>query len=153
VKGLVGFIRPGEYRRALAALDYDLPYTVRVGGRKPNVVCPSTLSGTNVESCRFIDRCSADAEQSAKIQEGVDSNPFSHRERIYVPRTMNGRRARQAKNWAWAGSVVLADNTTPLRKVGGGWTVTRSSKVHAVKRKRVRSDGADERVPVCGKGL
>ena len=152
MNGLIALVGAGEYLPVMKDVDRYLLDSVRVDGRAPRVVCLPTAAGqeggesvgrwsrmgvehftklgADVKALPIIDRASADDPQYESILESADLIYFSGGNPVYLFETMNGSRAWNAAQKAWArgavyagcsaGAMILAKRLPNFRNFGMG---------------------------------
>lgn len=152
MKGPIALLGSGEYLPVMNDVDRHLLDSVVANGRTPEVVCLPTAAGeegddsvnrwlrmgkehfealgAKVYPLPIIDRASADDPQYEAIIEGADLIYFSGGNPLYLYETMNGSRAWNAAQTAWArgsvyagcsaGAMILAKRLPNFRRLGSG---------------------------------
>ena len=130
MNGLIALVGSGEYLPVMDEVDRYLLAHCEAAGRSARVVCLPTAAGqegqpswgrwmqlgeqhfrrlgADVSALPIIDRLSADDPQYAAILEAADLIYFSGGNPLYLFETMNGSRAWEAMQKAWAGGAVYA---------------------------------------------
>jgi cyanophycinase-like exopeptidase len=130
MNGLIALVGSGEYLPVMDAVDRHLLANCGANGRPPKVVCLPTAAGqegdasvdrwlkmgsehfralgAQVHPARIIDREGADDPQVAGLLEQADLVYFSGGNPQYLYQTMQGSRAWQAAETAWARGAVFA---------------------------------------------
>ncbi len=130
MNGLIALVGSGEYLPVMEEVDRYLLAHCGASGRPPRVVCLPTAAGQEGQSSwgrwmrmgeehfrrlgadgtalPIIDRLSADDYQYASVLETADLIYFSGGNPLYLFETLNGSRAWQAMQKAWAGGAVYA---------------------------------------------
>ncbi len=150
MNGLIAIVGAGEYLPIMNNVDRHLLDSVNANGRAPRVVCMPTAAGqegdksvdrwlkmgvehfealgAEVIPARIIDRESANDPQWERALENADLIYFSGGKPAYLYETMQGSRAWQAAQKAWArgaiyagcsaGAMILANRIPNLRTAG-----------------------------------
>ncbi len=130
MNGLIVLVGAGEYLPVMDDVDRHLLGTLQTDGRAPRVVCLPTAAGqegpesvgrwsgmglqhfqalgADVQALPIIDRESADDPQYESILESADLIYFSGGNPLYLYETMNGSRAWNAAQKAWARGAIYA---------------------------------------------
>lgn len=152
MNGLIALLGSGEYLSVMDEVDKFLLANCNANGHAPRVVCLPTASGregarswgrwmrmgeehfsrlgADVKSLPVIDRESADDEAHASAIESADLIYFSGGDPNYLYQTMNGSRAWDAAQTAFArgasyagcsaGAMILAKSMPDFRRAGFG---------------------------------
>ena len=152
MKGLIALLGSGEYLPVMAPVDRFLLDSLHLEGRPACVVCLPTAAGQEGESSvnrwsgmgvshfrglgadaqalPIIDRSSADDPQYEAALETADLIYFSGGDPLYLHATMDGSRAWQAAQKAWArgavyagcsaGAMIMAEQMPNFRRAGLG---------------------------------
>ena len=130
MNGLIALVGSGEYLPVMDEVDRFLLANCGAQARTPRVVCLPTAAGTEgqsswgrwmqmgeqhfrdlgaqVSALPIIDRPSADDPQYAATLQSADLVYFSGGNPLYLFETLNGSRAWEALQQAWAGGAVYA---------------------------------------------
>ncbi|MFZ5879428.1 MAG: Type 1 glutamine amidotransferase-like domain-containing protein [Chloroflexota bacterium] len=130
MNGLIALYGAGEYLPVVEPIDRFLLDSLRLDGRKPRVVCLPTAAGkegdasierwsnmglahfqklgAEVSALRIIDRASAEDPQFESALEAADLVYFSGGDPTYLFQTLNGSRAWNAAQKAWARGAIYA---------------------------------------------
>ncbi len=130
MNGLIALVGSGEYLPVMEDVDRFLLARCGVQGRLPRVVCLPTAAGqegeqswgrwmrmgeehfrrlgAQVSALPVIDRASADDPQHVPVLEAADLIYFSGGNPLYLFETLNGSRAWEATQKAWARGAVYA---------------------------------------------
>jgi cyanophycinase len=130
MNGMITLIGSGEYLPAMNEVDRYLLDSMKIGGRKPRVVCLPTAAGqegdksvnywssmgvahfqelgAEVSALSIIDRESADDSQWEPLLDNADMIYFSGGDPGYLYETMNGSRAWDAARRAWERGAIYA---------------------------------------------
>jgi cyanophycinase len=162
MNGLIALVGAGEYLPVMDDVDRHLLDSVNARGHVPRVVCLPTAAGqegpesvgrwsgmgeahfralgAEVRALPIIDRTSADDPQFESVLESADLIYFSGGDPTYLYTTMNGSRAWDAAQRAWArgavyagcsaGAMILARRLPNFRRMGLG-TIAGFGKVPA----------------------
>lgn len=152
MNGLIALYGAGEYLPVVEPIDRFLLDSLNLDGRKPRVVCLPTAAGREgdgsinrwsnmgvehfqklgavVSALRIIDRASADDPQFESMLEAADLIYFSGGDPNYLYQTLNGSRAWNAAQKAWArgaiyagcsaGAMILGQKLPNFRMFGNG---------------------------------
>jgi cyanophycinase len=152
MNGLIALYGAGEYLPVVEPIDRILLDSLHLNGRQPRVVCLPTAAGkegdasvnrwsnmglrhfqklgAEVSALRIIDRDSADDPQFEPTLEAADLIYFSGGDPNYLFQTLNGSRAWNAAQKAWArgaiyagcsaGAMILAQKLPNFRMFGNG---------------------------------
>jgi len=152
MNGLIALYGAGEYLPVVEPIDRFLLDSLNLDGRKPRVVCLPTAAGregdgsinrwsnmgvdhfqklgADVSALRIIDRASADDPQFESALEAADLIYFSGGDPNYLYQTLNGSRAWNAAQKAWArgaiyagcsaGAMILGQKLPNFRMFGNG---------------------------------
>jgi len=152
MNGLIALYGAGEYLPVVEPIDRFLLDSLNLEGRKPRVVCLPTAAGregdgsinrwsnmgidhfqklgADVSALRIIDRASADDPQFESTLEAADLIYFSGGDPNYLYQTLNGSRAWNAAQKAWArgaiyagcsaGAMILGQKLPNFRMFGNG---------------------------------
>lgn len=152
MNGLIALYGAGEYLPVVEPIDRFLLDSLALDGRKPRVVCLPTAAGkegdgsinrwsnmgvehfqklgADVSALRIIDRASADDPQFESALEAADLIYFSGGDPNYLYQTLNGSRAWNAAQKAWArgaiyagcsaGAMILGQKLPNFRMFGNG---------------------------------
>ncbi len=152
MNGLIALYGAGEYLPVVEPIDRFLLDSLDLDGRKPRVVCLPTAAGkegdgsinrwsnmgvehfqklgADVSALRIIDRASADDPQFESTLEAADLIYFSGGDPNYLYQTLNGSRAWNAAQKAWArgaiyagcsaGAMILGQKLPNFRMFGNG---------------------------------
>jgi len=150
MNGLIALVGAGEYLPVMNEIDRHLLAAVNTNGRSPRVVCIPAAAGqegdesvdrwlgmglehfralgAEVTPARIIDRMSADDPQWESALENADLIYFSGGNPMYLYETMQGSRAWDAAQKAWArgavyagcsaGAMILAQRVPNFRAAG-----------------------------------
>jgi peptidase E len=151
MNGLIALYGAGEYLPVVEPIDRFLLDSLALKDRKPRVVCLPTAAGkegdgsvsrwsnmgiehfqklgADVSALRIIDRASADDPQFEPVLEAADLIYFSGGDPNYLYQTLNGSRAWNAAQKAWArgaiyagcsaGAMILGKKLPNFRMFGG----------------------------------
>ena len=152
MNGLIALLGSGEYLPVMDGVDKFLLANCGANGHTPRVVCLPTAAGregegswgnwmkmgeehfkrlgADVQSLPIIDRASADDPQFESALESANLVYFSGGDPNYLYKTMNGSRAWQAAQKAWArgaayagcsaGAMILGKSMPDFRRAGFG---------------------------------
>ena len=152
MNGLIALYGAGEYLPVVEPIDRFLLDSLNLDGRRPRVVCLPTAAGregdgsinrwsnmgidhfqklgADVSALRIIDRASADDPQFESTLEAADLIYFSGGDPNYLYQTLNGSRAWNAAQKAWArgavyagcsaGAMILGQKLPNFRMFGNG---------------------------------
>jgi len=152
MNGLIALYGAGEYLPVVEPIDRFLLDSLDLDGRRPCVVCLPTAAGregdgsinrwsnmgiehfqklgADVSALRIIDRASADDSQFESALEAADLIYFSGGDPNYLYQTLNGSRAWNAAQKAWArgavyagcsaGAMILGQKLPNFRMFGNG---------------------------------
>jgi cyanophycinase-like exopeptidase len=152
MNGLIALYGAGEYLPVVEPIDRFLLDSLNLDGRRPRVVCLPTAAGkegdgsinrwsnmgvehfqklgADVSALRIIDRASADDPQFESALEAADLIYFSGGDPNYLYQTLNGSRAWNAAQKAWArgaiyagcsaGAMILGQKLPNFRMFGNG---------------------------------
>ncbi|OIN94848.1 MAG: hypothetical protein COS37_07135 [Anaerolineae bacterium CG03_land_8_20_14_0_80_58_20] len=152
MNGLIALLGSGEYLPVMDGVDKFLLANCGANGHTPRVVCLPTAAGregegswgnwmkmgeehfkrlgADVQSLPIIDRASADDPQFESALESANLVYFSGGDPNYLYKTMNGSRAWQAAQKAWArgaayagcsaGAMILGKSMPDFRRAGLG---------------------------------
>ena len=152
MNGLIALYGAVEYLPLVEPIDRFLLDSLNLDGRKPRVVCLPTAAGkegdgsinrwsnmgvehfqklgADVSALRIIDRASADDPQFESTLEAADLIYFSGGDPNYLYQTLNGSRAWNAAQKAWArgaiyagcsaGAMILGQKLPNFRMFGNG---------------------------------
>jgi cyanophycinase len=150
MNGLIALLGSGEYLPVMDNVDKYILANCGADGHTPRVVCLPTAAGcegehswgrwmtmgeehfrrlgADVQSLPIIDRASADDPQFAPTLEAADLIYFSGGNPNYLFQTMNGSRAWQSAQKAWArgaayagcsaGAMILGSSMPNFRRAG-----------------------------------
>jgi len=150
MNGLIALLGAGEYLRIVDPIDRYLLDSLKLDGRKARVVCLPTAAGREGDgtisrwsrmgvehferlgaeavALRIIDRASADDPRHEPALEAADIIYFSGGDPGYLYQTLQGSRAWEAAQKAWArgaiyagcsaGAMILAQKLPDLRMGG-----------------------------------
>ncbi|NWG34594.1 MAG: Type 1 glutamine amidotransferase-like domain-containing protein [Chloroflexi bacterium] len=130
MNGLIALVGSGEYLPVMEEVDRRLLASLNLNGRKARIVCLPTAAGregeasinrwsdmgilhfqalgAEAQALRIIDRQSADDPQCEPALENADLIYFSGGDPGYLYDTMNGSRAWNAAQRAWARGAIYA---------------------------------------------
>ena len=152
MNGLIALLGSGEFLPVMDVVDKFLLANCGANGHLPRVVCLPTAAGregegswgnwmkmgeehfkrlgADVQSLPIIDRASADDPQFESALESANLVYFSGGDPNYLYKTMNGSRAWQAAQKAWArgaayagcsaGAMILGKSMPDFRRAGLG---------------------------------